>query len=107
MNILEIVVLGLACWRLTSLLYQEKGPFSVFQKLRERMGITHIDDKPCIYPDKFLCQLFSCVWCLSVWISGLLTVGYIFLPDVTIYFSVWLGLSTITIGLDKWLVAVE
>ena len=107
MNILEIAVLGMACWRLTSLLYQEKGPFDVFKKLREWMGITHIEDKPCVYPDKFLCQLFSCVWCLSVWIAAILMISYIFLPIVTIYFSVWLSLSTIAIGLDKWLVVVE
>jgi len=104
MSIVELVLLGFATWRLTSLLYREEGPFGIFVKLREKLGIQHIDGKPCIYPDRFWCKLFSCVWCLSVWVSATFVVWYIFLPSVAIIFALWLSLSTITIGLDKWLV---
>lgn len=100
---INLVLLGLTCWRLTSLLYQEEGPFGIFVKLREKVGIQHIDGRPCIYPDRFLCKLFACIWCLSVWVSGLLVIGYIFLPTLTIYFSVWLSLSTITIMVNDGL----
>ena len=105
MNILEIILLGLACFRLSSLFVNEDGPFKMFRKLREKFGITHYENGIiCEIPDKFLCNLFSCVWCLSVWISGALVVGYIFLPTPTIYFSLWLSLSTIAMVI-QWLVA--
>lgn len=95
-------MLGLATWRLTSLLSIERGPKDVFVKLRELMGITHYDSGiPFEYPDKFWAQLFSCVWCLSVWVAGTMVLLYIFLPNIAIYFSLWLGLSTITILLNK------
>ena len=98
MDILKIMLLGMACWRLTSLISQEDGPFKVFRKLRELVGITHYNDgKVCEVPDKFWCELLSCPWCLSVWVAGGLTVAYIFLPQVAIYFALWLSLSTVTI----------
>jgi hypothetical protein len=104
MNFIDVVLLGFACWRLSSLLYQEEGPFGIFTRLREKLGIQHIDGVPCIYPDRFWCKLFGCMWCLSVWVAFALVVGYIFLPTFTIYFSLWLSLSTITIMVNKWLV---
>lgn len=98
MNILEIIVLGLACWRLASLVCQEDGPFKMFRRVREKVGISHYPDgNICEIPDRFLCNLLSCVWCFSVWVSGGLVVAYIFLPTITIYFVLWLSLSTITI----------
>ena len=104
MNVLQLFVMGMACWRLTSLLIAEKGPYNIFQRLREKLGITHYEDgKPCAYPDKFVCELFSCVWCLSVWISAGFVVSYIFLPQITFYFSLWLSLSTICILIDNGL----
>lgn len=106
MKLIDVILLGLACWRLSSLFYQEEGPFGMFTKIREKIGIQHdVNGVPCIYPDKFWCKLFSCMWCLSVWFAGMLTVGYIFLPTITIYFALWLSLSTITIMVNEWLVA--
>ena len=106
MDILKIALLALAGWRLTSLLSSEDGPLDVFKRVREAVGITHYQDGGiCETPDKFWCKLLSCPWCLSVWVSGLLTSAYIFLPQITIYFALWLGLSTITIMVNEWLVA--
>lgn len=104
MNIVDLVLLGLATWRLTSLFYSEEGPFGIFVKFREMLGIKHIDGQPCIYPDRFWCKLFSCIWCLSVWVAFGMVVLYIFLPQVAIYFALWLSLSTITIMVNRWLV---
>lgn len=98
MNILEFIVLALACWRLTSLFSQESGPFKLFVKIRERLGVTHYDSgQVCEVPDKFWCNLITCPWCLSVWMASGLTLAYIFLPQIAIYFALWLSLSTITI----------
>ena len=97
-KITDILLLSLATWRLTSLLNQEDGPFKMFRKIREMTGITHYKDgKICEIPDKFLCELLSCHWCLSIWVSAAMVFAYIFLPQITIYFALWLSLSTISI----------
>lgn len=97
-NIVEIILLSFAVWRVTSLIAQEKGPFGIFERLREKVGISHYaSGEVCEIPDKFFCELFSCVWCLSVWVSAGFVIAYIFLPVPTIYFALWLSLSTITI----------
>lgn len=106
MNLTKYILLGLATWRLTSLLFREVGPFDLFVRIREAVGIRHLkeDKTPYLYPDNFFGKLFECVWCLSVWIAFGMSILYIFLPEFAILFSLWLSLSTITIGLDKWLV---
>lgn len=108
MNILEFILLGLACWRITSLFVKEDGPFKMFKRLRELTGVSHYDDGAvCEVPDKFLCELITCTWCLSVWVGAALVAAYIFLPSVAIYFALWLSLSTITIMVNEWLAVLK
>ena len=104
-NIIHFLLLSLATWRIASLFTSEDGPLGIFRKLRDKVGITHDvnGDIECI-PDKFLCNLLSCIWCFSVWVAGFMVVLYIFLPTFAIYFSLWLSLSTISIMVNEWLV---
>ena len=104
MTFIELILLGLATWRITSLLCNEDGPFGIFRKLREKLGIVHYDDGQAMeYPNNFFGELFGCVWCLSVWVAGGLLLAYIFLPTLAIYFSIWLSLSTISIMVNDGL----
>ena len=72
MNIVDLLAIILATYRLSILLVDEAGPFGICQKMRELMGITHHDDGSiaCI-PDNVLGQLFGCLWCMSIWVAGL------------------------------------
>lgn len=60
-NLLDLLLLALATWRLTSLLVQETGPRNVFQWMRKH--IPHGG-------------LLECVWCCSVWCAALLVIMY-------------------------------
>src|SRR5690606_33513915 len=60
-NPLDLLLLALATWRLTSLLVQEAGPFRVFQWMRKH--IPHGG-------------LLECIWCCSVWCAALLVLVY-------------------------------
>lgn len=57
MSVERLLIGVLATWRLTAMLYYEKGPFDVFCKLRA-WAQKH---------SAFLGGLLECFWCLSVW----------------------------------------
>lgn len=54
----------LATWRLSSLLVKENGPARMFALVRERVGANE--------PGEMigLAELFSCIWCMSVWAAA-------------------------------------
>lgn len=63
----RLLLEGLACWRLSSLLVKEDGPFGFFDRLRRTTGVEYTTRG----------QVFSwphwnplvCVWCTSVWVA--------------------------------------
>jgi hypothetical protein len=59
----RLIVAALATWRLSSLLLYESGPFGVFMHLRSQAAWT-----------SFTAQLFSCMYCMSVWVGLLCAV---------------------------------
>lgn len=70
MELTHFLILALATWRLSSLLVNEAGPGDVFLKLRENFGFTHDTSKnKLIIPDGFWGELFSCIWCCSLWVG--------------------------------------
>ena len=63
-----MIALVLAIWRVTSLLYDEDGPWEVMTWLRERIGIQHDEEgAPVAYPSSL--QPMECFWCLTLIIS--------------------------------------
>ena len=72
MTFLELAAIGLASWRVSSLLVQESGPGGVFLRVREWLGIEHTDGLPTSWSGEGLAALFSCVWCMSLWMAGLM-----------------------------------
>jgi hypothetical protein len=64
----QVVVIGLAAWRVASLFAVESGPFKIFTRLRTLLGFEHDPaGEPVAHPDTVLANLFACVWCLSLW----------------------------------------
>ncbi len=54
---LQSVLSVLAVWRITHLVSQEEGPWSLCLKFRRLLGLG------------FLGQLVHCFYCLSIWVS--------------------------------------
>lgn len=102
MTFLNLVIFGLATWRMASLLAEESGPFDVFVKIRTLSGITHDPDKKVMMiPDSFFAQMISCVWCNSIYIGAFWAAMLYFLPEVSPYLAFPFTLSTITIIWQK------
>ena len=62
---IRLILAALATWRLTYMLTEELGPFDVFKRLRDRVGVHYLRDDS--WPDTNLGRLFSCCKCLSMW----------------------------------------
>lgn len=102
MTLFEFIVLGLATWRVSSLLVDERGPFDIFIRLRGLVGIENDQDGiPTLIPDGFLPGILSCVWCCSVWVAGFWVVFWSLIPDVSILCGEVLALSALAIILNK------
>lgn len=68
----------------------EDGPFEIFPKVNAFVSNW-----------KFLEGLFSCVWCLSVWVGAILTLSAIIDKTVTIYLMLPFALSAIAVLLEQ------
>lgn len=84
------MIMALGVWRITNLLMYEEGPYTLFGKLRTRIG-----------KKSELAKIFSCFWCLSIWVGVLVTVGICFRPDWTFTICLPFGLSAIAIILAE------
>ena len=94
--LVAVVVLGLATWRLASMLATEEGPWSIFERLRRRIGIRR-GDEGVPYAESELAKGLMCVWCNSVWIGAAMTIFYVLLGDVVMYLTMPLALSAVAV----------
>lgn len=82
-SVLDLLLSALAGWRLANMLVNENGPWGVFSRLRYRLGLRPITAKN---PEgKVVTQrvalntwaeLFSCVWCMSVWTAAVVSIPW-------------------------------
>ncbi len=63
----------LLTWRLTSLCVNEAGPFDMFEKFREVIGIE-LDEFSLVVGSNMFAQAFTCFWCASIWVGLLVAI---------------------------------
>ena len=102
MTLTDLIILGLATWRVSSLLTKEPGPHDMFQKLREAVGIQH-DENGDIYlvPDGFWPGVLSCILCNSIWVAAWFYLCYRVNSETTLGVCSLLALSTVAILVDR------
>lgn len=64
----------LATWRITSLLVDETGPYDVFTKFRDSIGIEYNEFSRRIPKNEFA-KMFNCFWCCSIWVALVLVLA--------------------------------
>ena len=105
-GIWTIFGLGLICWRITSLLVREDGPFDIFAKFRKLVGITYNEYSVPVDKNVFA-KLLICVWCSSVWIALALAWASEYSVNVLRYVGVSLILSVLTILIDEYFLSLD
>lgn len=90
----EVLIIGLAAWRLAVLIVAEDGPFQMFAKLRRLAGVRAGREITG------LAFALTCVWCMSAYTAaaGWLTWELIS-PWPVLFFAAWgaaLALDSLT-----------
>lgn len=91
------LILALVTWRLSSLFVHEDAPFSLLSAFRHRIGIKYDENSKRVATNE-LAKLFSCVWCLSVWVGWLVAFLYYRSAEFVVY---GLAYSTVAIVIEK------
>jgi hypothetical protein len=86
-NLMDFVLLALACFRLTRLVVFDKiteflrAPFFEEREEENEEGFIEVYYFPKSTPiKKFIGELLSCYWCTGIWVSAGLVVGYLYFP---------------------------
>lgn len=82
------IILSLATWRLSHLITNEDGPYQMLAEFR------HITVR--------YTKLFSCIYCLSVWLGIIFVIGYYFYPTIVFWIALPMALSGLAIVIDRW-----
>ena len=88
----NILILSLATFRIASLLVNEEGPFGIFVRLRGAVGVT-VNQYHQEEATTFWGELFTCIWCMSVWVGCGWTLAHLLFPAVTIWLALPFALS--------------
>jgi hypothetical protein len=82
----HFLIMGLAVWRFSNMLVYDEGPGDVFGWIRRHM--IRENDKP-----GSLSQGMQCPYCVSVWLSMVVFLGYAIWPFITLYVCIPLALA--------------
>ncbi len=66
---MDILILALATWRISSLLVNEAGPWDVFSRLRRRIGVVY-DVNGEAHGTNVASKALTCMWCTSPYVGA-------------------------------------
>lgn len=90
----QAILIGLAAWRIASLLVNEDGPFNVFGRLRGLLGLNTPGEIT-----GFLPTLFGCIWCISIW-TALAMWGLWELEPIAV---VVIAAMSVALTIERWM----
>lgn len=105
MNKSLLLIFSLATWRISNMLVNEDGPWLIFEHLRLKLGLQPAlgpvvrQTEP---PNQMPGSLFSCVWCISVWVAGFWLSLLLISQRVARWIALPFAFSAIACLLDEW-----
>lgn len=91
MDILTLLILGLATYRLTRLFHNEAGPFNLIGRFRSLIGVAY-DEKSNRIAKNELAATFNCVHCLGMWMAFMVWAGY-YIPEAYLFYWLYTPLA--------------
>jgi hypothetical protein len=97
-NVLELAVVGMAVWRIASMITSERGPFDIFTRIRKLAGVVHNEfGLVDAIPDGNFAYLLTCVWCFSVILAIPYVILLYFFRDAMMWISYPFAISALAI----------
>lgn len=84
MEIVNLIILILAVWRITNLFVDdsEGGPWQSLHWIRWRVGVRY-NDKHESYGTNIVARAMTCFWCWSMWVGIIIAIPYVLWPQIT------------------------
>ena len=98
--LIAILSLGLASWRLSSLLVTEEGPFGILAKFRSFVGVRY-DELSMPYGTNVIADVFTCVWCASMWIGIFFSIIFYINAHLALMLALPFAVSTVAIVIER------
>jgi len=95
---MELIIVILATWRLSSLIAGEDGPWNIFLRLRLKLGFEY-DKHSKLIAKTELAKGMECPYCNSIWIASFLVLPLVSNPIEWLYYL--LAVSAGAIIVDK------
>lgn len=92
-SILDIVILALATWRMSSLLANENGPGDSIERFRLCLGVEYNEESERVATTGIASEVL-CQWCNSLWIGLAWTLFYRLSPEAAFFCALPFALST-------------
>lgn len=99
---MDFIILSLAIWRISNLLIEESGPYAILELFRYQLGIRY-NEQNVTYATNELAELFTCHFCLSVWLGIFVAISYYFYPTLTYWLCLPFALSALALVVNKWM----
>lgn len=102
MTLSAVIIIGLSVYATAYMLRYTDGPFDIFSRLREWLGVHELpiyEDGTEVYigmgeyvDDRFVSRLVACFWCLSTWVALIhMFMWYVF--PYYVYLTAIIGVS--------------
>lgn len=99
---MDIFILALAVWRVSNLFIDESGPCDMFERFRSWVGVGY-NERGESYATNELAELFTCHFCLSVWLGAFAAILYYFYPALAYWLCLPFALSALSLVVNKWM----
>lgn len=97
-QLMSLLTMGLATWRVSAILTEEAGPLNIFGRIRKAAGADVLIPVPGSLGD-----IMSCIYCLSVWVGCVFYLGQRFLPLFFDPFTKVMAMSAVALIVSRFL----
>ncbi len=90
MHLLDVVMIGVAAWRISVFVTSGAGPWDMMLRVREAFGVVHdLDGDIESRPVAGMGKLITCVWCFSLYAVAILGAVWHLEPSIVMLFAAW------------------
>lgn len=99
-NLEFLIIAGLATYYVTHAMIATDGPWEIFARLRDRVGVR-FDKDSVPYAENQLAKIFLCPVCFSLYPALFFVFWFLLLPSLALVLMLPLAVAGLTVALGK------